>query len=650
MKRFFRTFIGKAVLFLLCLISAVCAIGGTAAAVYILGSGMNFYKMPAQEILKETEQRIASGPAYSCLYDYLLETEESSSLYENNFMYDGGCRVYLNGAQVYKTTGDETDSSWKYYFQMAALDFEDHHFEVYPVPESASPGQNETFYNVRVYLNQSSREVKNIIASRIITDLIWRLRYAVYGIIPAALIIFIFSFIQLMKAAGHRPDTEDIYPGPLYKVPFDALVVVSLVFGFILIAIVANVSGGEDLYEFTGLGVVGFIGMIFGIGLSMSAAVRIKLHTFIENNIIWKILVLLWKLCLKVWELLKKLHRFNMELIGNLPLMWKTCLILAGIFFLEAIVVVVTRHSVESEILLFILEKMLLVPAVLYFVLCLQRLKRGGTALAEGDLSYHTDTKGLFWELKQHADDLNSIAKGMSIAVDERMKSERMKTELITNVSHDIKTPLTSIINYASLIGKEECENEKIKEYSEVLVRQSDKLKRLIEDLVEASKASTGNLDVFLTPCDASVFLEQAAGEYEEKMKEAELTLITKKPDKKIMIMADGRRMWRIFDNLMNNICKYGQPGTRVYLSLEEAEGHAVISFKNTSREELDMSEEELMERFTRGDASRHTEGNGLGLSIARSMAELQNGTLHLSIDGDLFKTVLTFPIVRQKA
>ncbi|HAE15458.1 MAG TPA: sensor histidine kinase, partial [Erysipelotrichaceae bacterium] len=435
-----------------------------------------------------------------------------------------------------------------------------------------------------------------------------------------------------------------------YKVPFDALLVVSLVFGFILIAIVANVSGGEDLYEFTGLGVVGFIGMIFGIGLSMSAAVRIKLHTFIENNIIWKILVLLWKLCLKVWELLKKLHRFNMELIGNLPLMWKTCLILAGIFFLEAIVVVVTRHSVESEILLFILEKMLLVPAVLYFVLCLQRLKRGGTALAEGDLSYQTDTKGLFWELKQHADDLNSIAKGMSIAVDERMKSERMKTELITNVSHDIKTPLTSIINYASLIGKEECENEKIKEYSEVLVRQSDKLKRLIEDLVEASKASTGNLDVFLTPCDASVFLEQAAGEYEEKMKEAELTLITKKPDKKIMIMADGRRMWRIFDNLMNNICKYGQPGTRVYLSLEEAEGHAVISFKNTSREELDMSEEELMERFTRGDASRHTEGNGLGLSIARSMAELQNGTLHLSIDGDLFKTVLTFPIVRQKA
>ena len=163
---------------------------------------------------------------------------------------------------------------------------------------------------------------------------------------------------------------------------------------------------------------------------------------------------------------------------------------------------------------------------------------------------------------------------------------------------------------------------------------------------MEASKASTGNLDVILTPCDASVFLAQASGEYEEKLNQAELTLVTKQPDKKIMIMADGRRMWRIFDNLMNNICKYAQPGTRVYLSLEETDGQAAISFKNTSREELDMSEEELMERFTRGDSSRNTDGNGLGLSIARSMAELQNGTLNISTDGDLFKAVLRFPVI----
>ena len=298
------------------------------------------------------------------------------------------------------------------------------------------------------------------------------------------------------------------------------------------------------------------------------------------------------------------------------------------------------------QVIFFFMEKLIIIPVVLYFAVCLRKLQKGGRALAGGDLSFVTDTKGMFGDLKRHGENLNSIAGGMSIAVEERTKSERMKTELITNVSHDIKTPLTSIINYAALIGNEPCENTKITEYSEVLVRQSERLKRLIEDLVEASKASSGNLEVTLAPCDAAVFLTQASGEYEEKLQKSALTLVMKQPEKELRILADGRRMWRIFDNLMNNICKYAQNGTRVYLSLEQIGGNAVITFKNTSREPLDMTEEELMERFTRGDSSRNTEGNGLGLSIAKSMAELQNGTLRLSIDGDLFKAILTFPLI----
>jgi signal transduction histidine kinase len=234
----------------------------------------------------------------------------------------------------------------------------------------------------------------------------------------------------------------------------------------------------------------------------------------------------------------------------------------------------------------------------------------------------------------------------MSIAVEDRLKSERMKTELITNVSHDIKTPITSIINYASLINDEKTENPKISEYTQVLIRQSEKLKRLVEDLVEVSKATTNNLDVLLAPCNANVFIQQASGEYEEKMKASELTMVTSVPDKEINIMADGRRMWRVFDNLMNNICKYAQPGTRVYLSLEEKEKCAEITFKNTSREALNMTEDELMERFTRGDSSRNTEGNGLGLAIAKSLAELQGGKMNVIIDGDLFKAVLRFPVI----
>ena len=247
-------------------------------------------------------------------------------------------------------------------------------------------------------------------------------------------------------------------------------------------------------------------------------------------------------------------------------------------------------------------------------------------------------------DLKKHGENLNQIAAGMSVAVENRMKSERMKTELITNVSHDIKTPLTSIINYASLISEEKSENEKITEYSSVLVRQSEKLKRLIEDLVEASKASTGNLDVALAPCDAGTFLTQAGGEYEDKMKQADLALVTKLPEKELRIMADGRRMWRVFDNLMNNVCKYALPGTRVYVGTELQNDHILISFKNISRESLNISADELMERFVRGDSSRHTEGSGLGLSIAKSLIELHKGTLVLTIDGDLFKADIVLP------
>ena len=251
----------------------------------------------------------------------------------------------------------------------------------------------------------------------------------------------------------------------------------------------------------------------------------------------------------------------------------------------------------------------------------------------------------MIWDLRRHGEDLNSIAAGMNRAVDQRMKSERMKTELITNVSHDIKTPLTSIINYADLIGKEPAGSEKIPEYAGVLLRQSERLKKLIEDLVEASKASTGNLEVVLAPCEVGVLLTQAAGEYQQRLSQADLTLVTRQPEHPVTILADGRRLWRIFDNLMNNICKYAQAGTRVYLTLEEQTGMAVISFKNTSRSPLDISAEDLIERFVRGDASRNTEGSGLGLSIAKSLTDLQKGTMELTVDGDLFKVVLRFPL-----
>ena len=387
------------------------------------------------------------------------------------------------------------------------------------------------------------------------------------------------------------------------------------------------------------------LGLLILIGLSMSAAARIKTKTLIRNTLIFRILKLLvGKPLAWLWKGLKKLHAFNLQILRGLPLVWKTAVVMGIMALVFSALEGLIGNS--GPVFVFSLVKyMILIPIVLYFAVCLRRLQKGGEALAAGDLSYQTETKGLPHDLKKHAENLNSIAGGMVAAVREQMKSERMKTELITNVSHDLKTPLTSLVNYAGLIAKEPSENPKITEYSEVLLRQSERMKRLIDDLVEASKASTGDMDVELVPCDARVLLSQAAGEYEARLAAAGLTLVTRGPEQEVRIMADGRRMWRVFDNLLNNIVKYALSGTRVYLDLETDGKDVVITFRNTSREPLAADVEELTERFTRGDPSRNTEGSGLGLAIAKSLTELQGGKLSLTADGDLFKAVLRFPL-----
>lgn len=332
------------------------------------------------------------------------------------------------------------------------------------------------------------------------------------------------------------------------------------------------------------------------------------------------------------------------KFIADLLDIWPTYIWLGILFLIEYIIWYINYFYSDDLLIFLIIQAIIFGVFTIYNTLSRRRIRNATDALVEGNLNYEIELSGMYGDFREIAENLNSISEGMNIAIEQRLKSERMKTELITNVSHDLKTPLTSIINYANLIGQEKCENEKITEYSEVLVRQSVRMKRLIEDLVEASKASTGNLEVQLEPCEAEILLTQAAGEFEQKLRDAGLELKVVQPENSVKIMADSRRLWRVFDNLLNNICKYGQRGTRVYLSLEETENQVVFTFKNTSCAELNVSADELMERFVRGDESRNTDGNGLGLSIAKSLTELQNGTLDLAIDGDLFKVILRFP------
>lgn len=471
-------------------------------------------------------------------------------------------------------------------------------------------------------------------------------RYALIAVTLSFLPLVILLFAFLMYTAGHRSGRAEVVPSGIDKIPYDALLAVLFIIGYILIIILWELFYSAAYENMVlELGIAG-VSLLLCIPLfllaCMSFATRYKLGGWWKNTIIYRLLSFIYRVLCKTAQYMKYLFL-------NLPLLWQAILVLLVLSVAEFIVIATAVSSCIGEIILFfwLLEKLILVPAVLYAVFSLKKLRIGSQKIADGDLDYRIDTRHLFWDFKRHGENLNNISAGMSKAVEERMKSERFKTELITNVSHDIKTPLTSIINYVNLIKREEIEEERLKEYISVLDRQSLRLKKLVDDLVEASKASTGNLPVDNTPTEAGVLLTQSIGEYEERFKERGLELILNKPEEEIYIMADGRLLWRVFDNLMNNICKYSQPGTRAYLSLEKIKGHAVITFRNISKYMLNITSEELLERFVRGDSARTTEGSGLGLSIAKNLVELQNGKLDLIIDGDLFKAVLTFQVVQ---
>lgn len=275
----------------------------------------------------------------------------------------------------------------------------------------------------------------------------------------------------------------------------------------------------------------------------------------------------------------------------------------------------------------------------------LYELYKGGILLAEGETDHRINTKYMFWLFKKHGENLNKIQDGIENAVEDKMKSERMKTELITNVSHDIKTPLTSIINYTDLLDKQNIQDETARDYINVLKRQSLRLKKLIEDLVEASKASTGNLEVNKELMDANLLLNQAVAEYDDRLAKSGLELVVTNSDTPAYIVADGRHLWRVFDNMLGNICKYAMPHTRVYVDVIKTEKNVKITFKNISRDKLNISADELMERFVRGDQSRNTEGSGLGLSIAKSLCEIMDGRFKIDIDGDLYKASVIFNV-----
>lgn len=631
--------VAKVLAFLLLLAGAV--MGVAAACGCYIAADVGMYIDSKNEVIGDGLRGMANRTAYT-VRDYLENGYEKAAL------------EYLEGinAEVAVLNIDDRytkDSSvflWQSFEKNRTLHesgfYSDLYQDIYMptsfFSEKESVGEdqgikNQTEYIFRVFFDTEFPIEDDIRQTYENIMLVYEVRYTVIGVLAGSVLLFILCFVFLLCAAGHKNGREGIVPGVLTNIHFDVLTValaVLLCVGFII----ADDISGSGMEGAVCAIVYCFLGGILGMLWLMDFAIRLKLGKWWQHTLTYTVLR-------AVWRAVKFLGRAIWKLLSGMPLVMTTVIVYLGISILEFLGCIM---FVEAEgVVLWAIEKVVLLFVVLYVALTCKRLQTASERLAEGKEDYRVDTGRMFGAFKEHGENLNSLGQGITKAVAERMKSEHLKTELITNVSHDLKTPLTSIINYANLICEEQTDNPKIGEYSEVLLRQSKRLKKLLEDLVEASKATTGNLEVNPEPCEVGVLLTQAVGEYQQRMEEKGLELRTSQPEVPVKIMADGRHLWRVFDNLLNNICKYAQENSRVYLSLEQRENKVFITFRNMSKYALDISPEELEERFVRGDKSRHMEGNGLGLSIAKSLTELQKGSLDIYIDGDLFKVILTF-------
>ncbi len=482
----------------------------------------------------------------------------------------------------------------------------------------------------------------------------WWLPMVLVGAV-GTLACLVFVFVS----AGRRKGSEGASLNVADRLPLDlyAAICWAAVFGLLLAVVAVADTMIDNTWPFlvtrngvmfvVTVAICAYTGILIALAPFLSFATRLK----VGGGIWWRNTLICWvcRLCWRVIKwccgLVKRFFGWIWYMLRKIPVVPGAALIAFIVIFVNFLLFVWMRGSYYSTAPVFF---MFLFDLVIFVAICfgawqMKSLKAAGERMARGEIDEKIDTQHMYWEFKHHAENLNSIGDGMAAAVEQRMKSERLKTELITNVSHDIKTPLTSIVNYVDLLQKPHTPEQE-SEYLEVLDRQSKRLKKLTEDLVEASKASTGNMNVNIVRTNTREIIEQSLAEYGRRMEQGNLTVIVNIPDEPPHAMADGRLLWRVLDNLFNNVVKYALPGTRVYITSELDGGETVISVKNISRDPLNISADELMERFVRGDASRHTEGSGLGLNIAQSLVNLMHGKFSLSVDGDLFKAEIRLP------
>ena len=561
--------------------------------------------------------------------DYIIIDKETNEIYTNirSNDYNKEIENMKNAENHWNYTDENIDTDIKYIntdniiynsvYQYASSDGED----TYIV------NKNITGYDIYSRYNEDKvNQLTNFeLAKQMYNFALNNQQLPVY-VLPISTFLLLVIVIYLLWAIGHEKGKEEIQLNTIDSIPYEIL----LIFAFILVTIFLTIT--IQILNFANY-ILLILGSVFYVLCYLICAVvavttikRIKAKKFLKSFLIYSI----WKWVKRKYENAKKVLEAKVE---NKKIFWYywgfvlISIILAGFF--------TTGLAIIALIVFWIWTYY----KIKQYNKRQEEIRNALKDIYNGKNNVYVNEDELQGILKEMAIYVNDISGGFSNAIEESLKSERLKTELITNVSHDIKTPLTSIINYVDLLKKENIENEKVKEYIDILDKKSQRLKKLTEDLVEASKASSGNVKLNIEEINIKELINQTIGEFKDKFEEKGLTIETTMPDQELIIKADNRYIYRIIENLFSNVTKYAQENSRVYIDIEKnKESKVKISIKNISKEKLNISSDELMQRFVRGDKSRYTEGSGLGLSIAKSLTELQKGKFDIKIDGDLFR------------
>ena len=489
--------------------------------------------------------------------------------------------------------------------------------------------ENLSDYTIYTSVLNNLEYVDDISMNSILYDVLVLVDQKAAFLIPFLVIIIIALVPVIVLGVGRTAKQDGIKLNWYDKILIELAALIAILIAGIGACFTISVNGVSNLATL----VLAITIMAFGLFIIYLACIlffetvvkRLKTHTFLKTTIIYWLYIKIKELLDEVKITKRFILYFIIFIIANLicfAIMWSDGF--PGII-LSIILYAVVYGLISKRLKSYV------------------KIEKAINDLYQGNTDIELEENEFVKEMKNMASQINDIAGGLSNAIDEKLKSERLKTELITNVSHDIKTPLTSIINYVDLLKKEGMDGEKAKEYLDILDSKSQRLKKLTEDLVEASKASSGAIKLNMEKLNVNELIKQVSGEFEDKFKARKLEEIITFPEKVLYIKADSRYMYRILENMYSNISKYAMEGTRVYTDIIEKDGRIVIQLKNVSKQKLNISVDELMQRFVRGEASRNTEGSGLGLSIARSLTELQEGNFNIYLDGDLFKVTIEF-------